>query len=106
VMADGFSTADFRHGPIAVCGPRRPPAPRTLRPGRPGRSAARAGQPGCHEPADRHRTGRRAGWPVLGHAGECLLATVRGQQLALARCQALGIDPDQPAGLSKVTLTH
>jgi glucosamine--fructose-6-phosphate aminotransferase (isomerizing) len=43
---------------------------------------------------------------VLGHAGECLLATVRGQQLALARCQAHGIDPDQPAGLSKVTLTH
>jgi glucosamine--fructose-6-phosphate aminotransferase (isomerizing) len=52
------------------------------------------------EPAD------RVGWPGLGHVGECLLATVRGQRLALARCQALGIDPDQPAGLSKVTLTH
>jgi hypothetical protein len=30
---------------------------------------------------------------------------VRSQQLALARCQALGIDPDQAAGLNKVTLS-
>jgi glucosamine--fructose-6-phosphate aminotransferase (isomerizing) len=37
--------------------------------------------------------------------GECLLATVRGQQLALSLARRLGIDPDQPAGLNKVTLT-
>jgi glucosamine--fructose-6-phosphate aminotransferase (isomerizing) len=92
VMAHGFSTADFRYGPIAVCAPRLPPysSQAPARPTRTRCAAARA----------------RAGWPVLGHAGECLLATVRGQQLALARCQALGIGPDQPAGLSKVTLTH
>jgi glutamine---fructose-6-phosphate transaminase (isomerizing) len=109
VMAHGFSTADFRHGPIAVCGPEAPavllagsgPADRdtaALRPelDRRGAASKLIGT----EPA------ARAGWPALGHAGECLLATVRGQQLALARCQALGIDPDQPAGLSKVTLTH
>ena len=39
-------------------------------------------------------------------AADRLMATVRGQPLALARCQAHSIDPDQPAGLSKVTLTH
>jgi len=39
-------------------------------------------------------------------AVECILATIRGQQLALAICRALGVDPDSPAGLNKVTLTH
>jgi glucosamine--fructose-6-phosphate aminotransferase (isomerizing) len=32
-------------------------------------------------------------------------ATVRGQQLALALAEARGVDPDAPAGLSKVTAT-
>jgi glucosamine--fructose-6-phosphate aminotransferase (isomerizing) len=109
VMAHGFSTADFRHGPIAVCGPESPavllagsgPADQdtaTLRPELARRGAAST-LIGTSAEA-------RVSWPTLGHAGECLLATVRGQQLALARCQALGIDPDQPSGLSKVTLTH
>lgn len=48
----------------------------------------------------------RLSWPALGSAAEAILATVRGQQLALALCDARGIDPDQPSGLSKVTLTH
>lgn len=34
-----------------------------------------------------------------------IAATVAGQQLALAWASARGLDPDQPAGLSKVTLT-
>jgi glucosamine 6-phosphate synthetase-like amidotransferase/phosphosugar isomerase protein len=33
-------------------------------------------------------------------------ATVRGQQLALALAEAHGVDPDAPAGLSKVTATN
>jgi glucosamine--fructose-6-phosphate aminotransferase (isomerizing) len=109
VMAHGFSTADFRHGPIAVCGPEAPavllagsgPADQDTVQLRPelDRRVATSLLIGT-EPA------ARVSWPVLGHAGEGLLATVRGQQLALARCQALGIDPDQPAGLNKVTLTH
>ncbi|MCW2945147.1 MAG: hypothetical protein JWR24_1864 [Actinoallomurus sp.] len=45
-------------------------------------------------------------WAALGDLGECLLATVRGQQLAHATATALGIDPDRPTGLNKVTLTH
>ena len=35
-----------------------------------------------------------------------ILATVRGQQLALAASLLRGLDPDAPTGLSKVTATH
>jgi glucosamine--fructose-6-phosphate aminotransferase (isomerizing) len=45
-------------------------------------------------------------YPPAAGAAECILATIRGQQLALHLCQELGIDPDQPPGLNKVTLTH
>ena len=98
-----FSTADFRHGRRRC--PRRPavaPAPdddtRALR----------------SDLADRHARATLLGtgpdaassWPALGHAGECVLATVRGQQLAYGIATARGIDPDAPAGLHKVTLTH
>ncbi|MCU1642056.1 MAG: hypothetical protein JWN03_2331 [Nocardia sp.] len=109
LMAHGFSTADFRHGPIAVTGP-----------GTPAVLLAGSG------PADTDTLDLRypltaryaqivlAGtapeatvtWPALGHLGECLLATIRGQQLALAVSRALGIDADHPTGLAKVTLTH
>jgi glutamine---fructose-6-phosphate transaminase (isomerizing) len=35
-----------------------------------------------------------------------ILATVRGQQFALASSLRRGLNPDAPAGLSKVTETH
>ncbi len=35
-----------------------------------------------------------------------ILATVRGQQFALASSLRRGLNPDAPAGLSKVTATH
>jgi glucosamine--fructose-6-phosphate aminotransferase (isomerizing) len=35
-----------------------------------------------------------------------ILATIKGQQLALAASLRRGLDPDAPAGLSKVTATH
>jgi glutamine---fructose-6-phosphate transaminase (isomerizing) len=35
-----------------------------------------------------------------------ILAVVRGQQLCGAMASALGVDPDKPQGLNKVTLTH
>jgi glucosamine--fructose-6-phosphate aminotransferase (isomerizing) len=34
-------------------------------------------------------------FPALGTMAECILATVRGQQLALAAAAALGVDPDR-----------
>jgi len=109
VMAHGFSSADFRHGPIAVCGPDAPavllagsgPADddtRALRPELAGRSA-HVIEFGTAPRAD-------AAWPAHGTMSECILATLRGQQLALATATHLGIDPDQPVGLNKVTLTH
>ncbi|HWG23910.1 SIS domain-containing protein [Actinospica sp.] len=109
VMAHGFSSADFRHGPIAVCGPDAPavllagsgPADddtRALRSDLAARSAHVA-ELGTGPNAD-------AAWPALGTMAECILATVRGQQLALATAAHLGVDPDQPTGLNKVTLTH
>lgn len=109
MMAHGFSGADFRHGPIAVCGPEAPgvllagsgPADedtRALRSDLAARSA-RVAEFGTGPAAD-------AAWPALGTMAECVLATVRGQQLALTLAAHLGIDPDQPIGLNKVTLTH
>jgi glucosamine--fructose-6-phosphate aminotransferase (isomerizing) len=108
LMAHGFSTADFRHGPIAVCGPNAPalllagsgPADRDTLDLRTALAERRA-------PVLLAGTAPEAQlpWPALGHLGECLLATVRGQQLALATSRRLGVDPDQPTGLNKVTLT-
>ena len=109
LMAHGFSSADFRHGPIAVCGPDAPavllagsgPADddtRALRPELAERTASVI-EFGTGPDAD-------AAWPALGTMAEGILATVRGQQLALATATYLGIDPDQPIGLNKVTLTH
>ena len=43
--------------------------------------------------------------PATGEALAPLLHTVRAQQLALELSLALGIDPDAPFGLSKVTRT-
>jgi glucosamine--fructose-6-phosphate aminotransferase (isomerizing) len=108
-MAHGFTTADFRHGPIAVCGPDAPalllagsgPADTDTRDLR--TALAARGAPtllaGTAPEAD-------LPWPALGHLGECVLATVRAQQLALATARRLGLDPDRPEGLNKVTLTH
>lgn len=109
VMAHGFSTADFRHGPIAVCGPTNP-------------AVLFAGSTGAadddtrnllEELTARHTWSLLAGtteatvtWPTLGHAGECLLATIRGQQLAYHWSMLAGVDPDKPVGLNKVTLTR
>jgi glucosamine--fructose-6-phosphate aminotransferase (isomerizing) len=108
LMAHGFSTADFRHGPIAVCGPDAPalllagsgPADRDTLDVRIALAERRAPVllAGTAPDAD-------LPWPALGHLGECLLATVRSQQLALATARRLGADPDRPTGLHKVTLT-
>jgi glucosamine--fructose-6-phosphate aminotransferase (isomerizing) len=112
MMAHGFSTADFRHGPIAVCGPDVPavllagsgPADEDTREVR--AQLTQRGAPSILVGTASGRTTPDVAWPLLGTAAECVLATVRGQQLALHVCRALGIDPDQPAGLNKVTLTH
>jgi glucosamine--fructose-6-phosphate aminotransferase (isomerizing) len=42
----------------------------------------------------------------LGEALAAIPLVVRGQQLAIATTIALGMDPDSPEGLNKVTATH
>ncbi|MGW4245168.1 SIS domain-containing protein [Nocardia sp. NPDC004722] len=107
VVAAAFSTADFRHGPIAMTGPQ---APVVLLAGS-GPSDTLALRPLLAERSAPIIVAGSAvdadiSWPAPNCRGECLLATVRGQQPALALARARGIDPDHPAGLNKVTLTH
>ena len=109
IMAHGFSTADFRHGPIAVCGPQVPalliagsgPADGDT-------VALRADLAGRHARSIIVGSGADADvvFPAADGGLECVLATIRGQQFALALSRARGIDPDTPEGLNKVTLTH
>jgi glucosamine--fructose-6-phosphate aminotransferase (isomerizing) len=109
VMAHGFSTSDFRHGPIRVSGPEAPVVAlagslATDADTRALASAAAARQAPFHLLGT--NPGSAASWPALGTMAEGILATVRGQQLALALSRELGLDPDHPAGLRKITLTH
>lgn len=109
LLADGYSAADLRHGPIAavtpdlpvvalcVAGPARPDIATLVQ-------ELRARQAsvlivGCGEAGD---------VSLPDAAPESLapiLAVVRGQQLAYHLATALGLNPDSPAGLTKVTAT-
>ena len=107
VLAEGISTADLRHGPIAAAGPDTPVL------------AIDGGGDAAADVADAARLAAARGAPVVRarpgggelplppgpEALAVITATVRGQQLALALAEARGVDPDAPAGLSKVTAT-
>jgi glutamine---fructose-6-phosphate transaminase (isomerizing) len=110
VHAEGLSLADLLHGPIAaldarlpvlvVSGGRRFAADEAA-------LTARLSAEGipfavCGSAPD-------ADLPLPAGISEVMapiLATVRGQQLALASSLCRGLNPDAPAGLSKVTATH
>jgi glutamine---fructose-6-phosphate transaminase (isomerizing) len=108
VLAEGMSAADLRHGPIAATGPGAPLL--TIDDG--GRASRDLGEV-ARLAAQRGAVVARcaigdADLPLPSGTPEALAvvtATVRGQQLALALAEARGIDPDYPAGLSKVTAT-
>ncbi len=107
LLADGYSAADLRHGPIAAV-TRGLPVVALCAPG-----------PAFSDIASlvdelRARgasvlvvgTGERADVPLPGEVPEPLtpiLAVVRGQQLAHGLALRLGYDPDRPKGLTKVT---
>jgi glucosamine--fructose-6-phosphate aminotransferase (isomerizing) len=109
LFADGYSAADLRHGPIAAV-TRGLPVVALCAPG-----------PALDDVAslvDELRArrasvlvvggGARADVALPGAAPESLapiVAVVRGQQLAHALALRLGLDPDSPAGLTKVTQT-
>jgi len=101
ILAEGISTADLLHGPIAA-----------VYAGAPVLLVAGGG------PADTDlaelgalldsRHARSASLPVphgLPEAVHVIAAIVRGQQLAYELARARGADPDAPAHLSKVTAT-
>jgi glucosamine--fructose-6-phosphate aminotransferase (isomerizing) len=110
VHAEGLSSADLLHGPIAavdsglpvllVAGGERFERDDNALVER----LSAAGVP--HAVCD---SGPDADLPLPAGTPEVtapILATIRGQQLALAASLLRGLDPDAPAGLSKVTATH
>lgn len=109
VFATGYSAADLRHGPIAIASTGLP----ILALAHPG-PAAEDTTSLVDELRERGGDVRLAGplpgsvLPWSGDAPEVvapLLAVVRAQQVALALARRLGLDPDSPTGLTKVTRT-
>lgn len=109
VRAEGWSAADFRHGPVTVARSDLPllavsasgPAAQDVE--------ELAGQlEGAGTPVLRLADRADADLPYPGGLPEPLCAipaAVRAQQLALAVALRRGMDPDDPPGLSKVTPT-
>lgn len=109
ILAQGYSAADLRHGPIAVVEESFPVL------------AFVASGPTAEDVKDlvamlRERGARvfvvsttpEADLPIPDELPEALSvipAAVRAQQVALWLARRRGMDPDQPAGLSKVTRT-
>jgi glutamine---fructose-6-phosphate transaminase (isomerizing) len=110
MRAEGWSAADFRHGPVTVARGQLPLL------------AVSAAGPAAADVEDLAAELESAGTPVLrladrpdadlpypGELAEPLRAVpaaVRSQQLALALARARMIDPDSPPGLRKVTPTR
>lgn len=109
LLADGYSSADLRHGPIAAV-TRGFPVVALNVPG-PAFADLAALIDDLHTRGARVLTvgsGFDAGISLPAGIPEALapvVAVVRGQQLAHSLAQRLGYDPDAPEGLSKVTAT-
>ncbi|WP_161632044.1 SIS domain-containing protein [Nakamurella lactea] len=114
---EGFSSADFLHGPLTVSspdvvvvaygarGPVLADVADTVR------AAVDLGSPviGVGHPDVAEGVPGAVGVPTPQNLGEALAViplVVRGQQLAIRTTLALGSDPDAPQGLNKVTATH
>jgi glucosamine--fructose-6-phosphate aminotransferase (isomerizing) len=109
VLAEGLSTADLLHGPVAAVGPGAPVL--LLDGGGPTSDdiaevaallASRDADVVIVSPDPGAEVTLLASIPEALHA---VTATVRGQQLAYSLASARGMDPDRPRGLSKVTAT-
>jgi glutamine---fructose-6-phosphate transaminase (isomerizing) len=109
VRAEGWSAADFRHGPVTLAGPGLP----LLAVSAPGPAATDVDEladalAGRGTPLLRLAARPDAELPYASGLPEPLAtvpATVRAQQLALALALRRGVDPDRPPGLAKVTPT-
>jgi glucosamine--fructose-6-phosphate aminotransferase (isomerizing) len=109
LLAEGYSAADLLHGPVAVVqhgfpvlafvgeGPTKASMTDLVTELR-----GRGGRVAVVGPAD-------ADLPVPSGLAEALAtipAAIRAQQVARALTLLRGLDPDAPAGLTKITLTH
>jgi glutamine---fructose-6-phosphate transaminase (isomerizing) len=109
LLADGYSAADLRHGPIAAVTGGLPVV--ALCATGPAASDVRSLVAQLRARGARALivgTGDSDDLSLPGDAPEPLVpivAVVRGQQLARELALALGHDPDRPPGLTKVTLT-
>lgn len=107
--AEGFSAADLRHGPIAVVERGLPVlALVAAGPAREDMDAlvAELGERGAQVLTVGDAPAADLPLPAgVPEALAAILAVVRAQQLALALARRRGLDPDAPAGLSKVTRT-
>ena len=110
IVAEAFSAADLRHGPIAAVTADVP----VLAFSAPGPAAADVAAL-CAILRDRGVTVTTispesgADLPLPSAVPEALqpvVAAVRGQQIALSAALARHLDPDAPSGLTKVTLTR
>lgn len=110
VHAEGLSSADLLHGPIAAVDSGLPVllvAGGERFSGDDDALAERLSAAGV--PHAVCGPGPDADLPLPAGTSEVIapiLATIKGQQLALAASLLRGLDPDAPAGLSKVTATH
>jgi glucosamine--fructose-6-phosphate aminotransferase (isomerizing) len=109
LLADGYSAADLRHGPIAAVTRGLPVIALCTR------GPARSDVASLVEELRARRAtvlivggGEWADVPLPGDVPEPLapiVAVVRGQQLARELALRLGNDPDSPTGLTKITAT-
>jgi glucosamine--fructose-6-phosphate aminotransferase (isomerizing) len=116
IMATAYSSADFRHGPIATVGPGSPvlliaPTGRAFADMMDLAAVLRAREADLLMISDAPEALdlARSPFPVAAGSPEWLspiIATLPGQQLALRLAQARGVDPDSPRGLTKVTRTQ
>jgi glucosamine--fructose-6-phosphate aminotransferase (isomerizing) len=112
IQAEAFSSAEVRHGPMALIDAALPAAgvrPTRCRTGRPDEPGAEMRQRGARvllaapdDIAERDLTLSRAEHPSL----DPILAIQSFYVMAAGLAVARGMDPDQPRHLSKVTRTH
>ncbi len=109
LLATSFSAADLRHGPIALAST----GIRVLALAHPGPAeadvlglASELSGRGADVRVIGPVPGAVCGWdPSAPEVLAPVLAVTRGQQLAFHLATVLGLDPDRPKGLTKVTVT-
>ncbi|MGA8015474.1 MAG: SIS domain-containing protein [Candidatus Dormiibacterota bacterium] len=110
ILAEGISPADLRHGPIAAVGEGFPVlafSPGAVSDSDASDLAAALSRRGARVLSVGPLSGVDCSLPSGVPAALLpVLAVVRGQQLAAALALRRNLDPDTPAGLTKVTLTH